>query len=98
MLKKYSQIIRELIADRACEVEVQILLRDQRYQELNKAINGVIDRIEQLLPEGTDSMLLFDLDDLMVQREALAFRMLYRQGLRDGMAVNRLVRLIGKSG
>ena len=77
---------------------MEVLLPDQHCKELNDGLSRAIDRIEQQLLAVSDGRLLFDLDDLQIQRDALAYRIFYSQGLGDGIAVSRLVRLISESG
>jgi hypothetical protein len=95
MLNQFSGKIREALIERINQTEERVLMTDQRIQELTNKINDVLDRIEQNLPTG--SRLMFDLDELWVERDVLSYRLMYRQGMLDGMAVNRLIRVIRRS-
>jgi hypothetical protein len=95
MLNQFSGKIREALIERINQTEERVLMADQRIQELTNKINDVLDRIEQNLPTG--SRLMFDLDELWVERDVLSYRLMYRQGMLDGMAVNRLIRVIRRS-
>jgi hypothetical protein len=96
MLKPFTTKIQTALTDRTNEVEEQLLMPDERYQELNTKINEVLDRIGQNLPSGKER-LLFELDEVWVERDVYAYRRMYRQGLRDGMVVNRVLRMIRRS-
>ena len=96
MLKNFTAKIQATLTDRAGEVEEQVLMPDQRYQELNTKLNEVLDQIGQSLPPEKER-LLFDLDQFWVERDGLAYRRMYRQGLLDGMVVNRVLRMVRRS-
>jgi hypothetical protein len=96
MLKFLSAQIESFLTDRTSEIELQLLAPDPQYQELNTKINDVLDRIGQSLQPGNER-LLFELDEFWVEREVLAYQRMYRQGLRDGMAANRIIRMIRRS-
>jgi hypothetical protein len=96
MLKPFTAKIQTALTDRTNEVEEQILMPDPQYQELNTKINEVLDRIGQNLPPGKER-LPFELDEFWVERDILAYRRMYRQGLMDGMVVNRVLRMVSKS-
>ncbi len=84
MLKSFTIKIQLILTGRVAEVEEQLLLPDPRYQKLNAKLNGVMDQLGQnLLPEK--ERLLVDLDKVCLERDALAYRMMYRQGLIDGI-------------
>jgi hypothetical protein len=95
MLKTFTTQIEAALTDRINEIEVQILMADPEYQKLNTKINEVLDRIGQNLPSGKER-LLFELDEFWVERDVLAYRRMYRQGLRDGIVVNRILRMVRK--
>ena len=96
MLKNFTAKIQTTLTDRVGEVEEQVLMPDQRYQELNTKLNEVLDQIGQSLPPGKER-LLFDLDEFWVERDGLAYRRMYRQGLLDGMVANRVLRMVRRS-
>ena len=96
MLKPFTTKIQTALTDRTTEVEEQLLMPDPHYQKLNTKINNILDQIGQNLPPGKDR-LLFDLDEVWVERDVLAYGRMYRQGLRDGMVVNRVLRMVRKS-
>ena len=91
MLKTFTAKIQSALTDRTNEVEEQVLMPDDRYQELNTKINKVLDQIGQSLPPGKERLLL-ELDEFWIERDVLAYRRMYRQGLLDGMVVNRVLR------
>jgi hypothetical protein len=62
----------------------------------NTKLNKVLDQLGQNLPLSKER-LLFELDQFWVERDVLAYRQMYRQGLLDGMVVNRIVRMVRKS-
>jgi hypothetical protein len=96
MLKPFTAKIQSALTDRTNEVEEQVLMPDQQYQELNTKINEVLDRIGQNLLPGKEQ-LLFKLDEFWVERDVLAYRRMYHQGLRDGMVANRVLRMVRRS-
>ena len=96
MLKPCTAKIQSILTDRANEVEEQVLMPDPHYQKLNTKINEIIDQIGQSLPSGKER-LLFDLDQFWVERDALAYQRMYRQGLLDGLVANRILRMVRKS-
>jgi hypothetical protein len=87
MLKPFTINIQSALTDRVAEVEEQLLLSNPRYQELNTKLNEVMDRIGQNLPPEKEWLLL-DLDKVNVERDALAYQMMYRQGLLDWINKN----------
>lgn len=40
-IPEYSEIIYQLVADRSCEVKLEVLLLVQQYQKLNNGLNRV---------------------------------------------------------
>jgi hypothetical protein len=96
MLKNCTAKIQAILTDRVSEVEEQVLMPDPHYQKLNTKINDILDQIGQNLPPGKER-LLFELDEVWVERDVYAYRRMYRQGLRDGMVVNRVLRMVRKS-
>jgi hypothetical protein len=96
MLKPFTTQITAFLTDRVNEVEEQLLMPDGQYQALNTKINDVLDRIGQNLPPGKER-LLFELDEVWVERDVYAYRRMYRQGLRDGLVMNRILRMVRKS-
>lgn len=95
MLKPFTAQIKDALTERANEVEEQILMKDGRYRELSDKMQDILDRIEKKLPLE-NAQLLIDLDDFWIERDVLAYRCMYRQGLLDGMVVNRLLRMVRK--
>jgi hypothetical protein len=87
MLKPFTIKIQTALTDRVAEVAEQLLLPDQRYQELNTKLNEVMDQIGQNLPPEKERLLL-DLDKVSIERDALVYQMMYRQGLLDGINKN----------
>lgn len=84
MLKSFTIKIQLILTGRVAEVEEHLLLLDPRYQELNTKLNEVMDQLGQnLLPEK--ERLLVDLDKVCLERDTLTYRMMYRQGLIDGI-------------
>ena len=96
MLKHFAGILRDLVRDRANEVETEILMPDRRYQELNVRLCDILDRIERSLPPEQQK-LLFDLDELSVEQDVLAYRLMYQQGVLDGLNLHRMLRWIRKA-
>lgn len=84
MLEFYIIKIQLILTDRVAEVEEHLLLPDPRYQELNTKLNGVMDQLGQNLPAEKER-LLFDLDKICLERDTLTYRMMYHQGLMDGI-------------
>jgi hypothetical protein len=93
MLKHFSSILRDLIRERANEVETEVLMVNQRYQELNIMLCDVLDRIEQSLPPEQQE-LIFDLDEIMIEQDVLAYQSMYRQGVMDGLKLHRMMRWV----
>ena len=84
MLESFIIKIQLILTDRVAEEEEHLLLPDPRYQELNTKLNEVMDQLGQnLLPEK--ERLLVDLDKVCLERDTLTYRMMYRQGLMDGI-------------
>jgi hypothetical protein len=88
MLRRYTQIVRDVIAERSIEVETEFLTTEPRYQELNVKICELLDTIERNLPLEMQQ-LVFDLDDVMMEQGALTSRVMYQQGLLDRFNVDR---------
>jgi hypothetical protein len=91
MLKKFTPQIEAALIDRINEIAVQLLLPDPQYQELTTKINNSLDQIEQNLPPNKEQ-LLYELDKVSVERDALAYQMMYRQGLLDGIITGWVLR------
>jgi hypothetical protein len=88
MLRSYAQILRDAIDERSIEVEMELLAKEPRYQELNVKICELLDKIERnLSPEM--QQLVFDLDDVMMEQGALTSRVMYQQGLLDKFNLER---------
>lgn len=96
MLKRLTTQIQDILIDRSNEIEEQVLMPDRQYQELNTKINELVDQIGQNLPPEQEG-LLFELDQFWVERDILAYRRMYRQGLLDGLVVNRVLRMVRRS-
>ena len=94
-LRRYAQILRDAITERAIEVEAELLAKDPRYQELNVKICELLDKIERNLPPEMQR-LVFELDDVMMEQGALEIRTMYLQGLYDRFNVERFwMRVLG---
>ena len=96
MLKPFTAKIESALTERTNEVEEEVLMSDGRYQELNTKINEVLDEIGQSL-QPEKGRLLFELDSFWVERDVMAYRWMYRQGLVDGMVANRVLRMVRRS-
>ena len=96
MLKRLTIKIQDILIDRSNEIEEQVLMPDRQYQELNTKINELVDQIGQNLPPDQER-LLFELDQFWVERDILAYRRMYWQGLLDGLVVNRVLRMVRRS-
>ncbi len=92
MLKSFSGKIRELLAKRVGEAEEEVLLTDKHFQKLNTLINETLEEISQSLPPEK-MRLIAEVDHYWVERDELAYGRLYRQGLLDGLAADRLLRM-----
>lgn len=91
MFKRYSQILDEVISDRAGEVELEILAHNHTYRKLNDQINGILKRIEPHLPPELHQLVL-ELDDYYTAQAVLAHEVMYRQGVKDGFNCRRLLK------
>jgi hypothetical protein len=96
MLKPFTAKIQTALADRTNEFKEQVLMPDGRYQKLNTKINEIFDQIGKNLPSGQER-LLFDLDELTIERDVFAYQQMYRQGLLDGMVMNRVLRMVRRN-
>jgi hypothetical protein len=95
MLRRYAQILRDAIAERAIEVETELLAKDSRYQELIARLCELLDKIERNLPPEMQR-LVFELDDVMMEQGALEIRTMYLQGLYDRLSLERFwMRVLG---
>jgi hypothetical protein len=93
MLKPFTAQIESALIDRTNEIEEQLLMPDEHYQQLNAKINDTLDQIGQTLPPGKEQ-LITDLDRFYLERDMLAYRHMYRQGLLDGMEMKRLIKIV----
>ena len=84
MLKSFIIKTQLILTNRVAEVEEHLILPDPRYQELNTKLNEVMDQLGQNLPSEKERLLL-DLDKVCLERDDLAYRMMYRRGLIDGI-------------
>ena len=95
MLRRYSQIFRDAIAERADEVETELLCKEPRYRELNVKICELLHEIERNLPLEMQQ-LVFDLDALMAEQGSITSRVMYQQGLYDRFNLERFwLRILG---
>ena len=95
MLRRYSQILRDAISDRAIEAETELLTKEPRYRELNVKLCELLDTIERNLPPEMQH-LIFELDDLMTEQGALETRTMYEQGLYDRFNLERFwIKILG---
>jgi hypothetical protein len=94
MPKRYAQILRDTISDRALEIENDILARDSGVLELNAKIHALLAQIEQNLPPGLQQLVL-DLDDRIIEQEVLAHAIMYGQGVKDGFNFRRFLKRWG---
>ena len=88
MLRPYAQILRDAIAERAIEVETELLAKDSRYRELIARLCELLDKIEKNLPPEMQR-LVFELDDVLMEQGALEIRTMYLQGLYDRLNLER---------
>jgi hypothetical protein len=91
MLKHFIEILRDMVCDRTIEVETEVLSKDKYYRELDDKIIEVLDRIELSLPPAQQK-LMFDLDELSVEQDVLAYKIMYKQGVLDGLKSHRILR------
>ena len=91
MLKRYSQIIRRILSDRAGEIAAGILARDPDFQRLHNQIQSLIIQIQQNLP-GPLQNLVLDLDDYYSDLAVLAYEIMYRHGVNDGYQFRRFLK------
>lgn len=78
MRKPFTTQIESALTDRANEVEEQVLIPDERYQELSAKMYDILDQIEKSLPPGKEQ-LLFNLDEFWTERDVMAYGRMYRQ-------------------
>lgn len=84
MLKPYSEIWRQVISDRVCEVEEQVLLHDEEFLELDKRVDKLQKELQRRLGSNCNRE-VFELDELSILRDARAFEVMYLQGVKDGV-------------
>jgi hypothetical protein len=95
MLRRYAQILRDAIAERAIEVEMELLIKEPRYQELNVRLCELLDMIERNLPPQMQ-YLVFEVDDVLMEQGALEIQKTYQQGLYDRFNLERFwMRVLG---
>ena len=88
MLRRYAQILRDTITERAIEVETELLTKDSRYRELIARLCELLDKIERNLPPEMQR-LVFELDDVLMEQGALEIGTMYLQGLYDRLSLER---------
>lgn len=96
MLNCYSRILQTAVEDRTSEIEMKILSRNPKYQELHTKIDNLQNWLEQHLPSEERPMIT-ELDDIYIAKAVIENETMYRQGLADGVRLNRLWRWIGKT-
>jgi hypothetical protein len=74
------------IEKRFCEIEENIVSRDPEVQELVTRITNKYFKLQAMIPEKC-KLLLRELDDLMIKKAYVEAKIMYKQGLNDGMEV-----------
>ena len=102
MIRRYSQILRDIITERVIEVETELLTKEPQYRQLNVKLCELLDTIERNLPPEMQH-LVFEVDEVMVEQGTLGIWTMYLQGLYDRVNLERFWKLVlemrcGKSG
>jgi hypothetical protein len=96
MMKRHSQYFKEFIFDRTGEIGEEILIKNQRYRDLNTEIC----QVQRVLTENLAPQLQFWVDrydDAVAEQDGIVSETMYRQGLIDGIKLTGMIhRFFGK--
>lgn len=84
MSRAFRKFITEIIAKRVTETQNSMAENNVKYRECTRSIIQILDKLYKELPPEYQEM-LEELEDIRSKRDSIGGRLLYRQGLSDGV-------------
>lgn len=84
MMFKFNRYMINCMDGRTEEILNDMAANNKAFRELTQKIITILNTIKDALP-SEDKKLLEELEDIRGQRELIAHKTLYRQGLKDGI-------------
>lgn len=93
MLIDIEKSLNLFVLDRVIEVSNGLLRKNEEYNKINVEIEEIFNKIKEVLPEEYRD-LLFELDSLEGAKGSVSEVIIYRQGLKDGIELNNILKLV----
>ncbi|MEX1028641.1 MAG: hypothetical protein WDZ91_01185 [Paenibacillaceae bacterium] len=88
MLKNVKSYLNDFVMVRTDEIGSNVLMKHAEYQELSEELKSKLHEILKYVPEDR-RQLVFDYEEKEQAQMALSVEIMYRQGLIDGVYLNR---------
>ena len=88
MLNNLNNYLKDFVMMRTDEIGSNVLAKHAEYQELSEALKSKLNEILKYVPEDRRH-LVFDYEEKEQAQLALSVEIMYRQGLADGVYLNR---------
>lgn len=85
MLSNFDKVFEEMIHKRVYELE-EVMLKDKEHDKLSEKFNQLYVKIKENLPEEHKK--------LISELEAIMKKAIYEQGLRDGIELKNILKLV----
>lgn len=92
MLGNFDKVFEEMMHKRIYGIE-EFMLKDTEYKELSDKSNKLFRKIEELLPEEYQD-LIFSFEEINSLQDNLIKKMIYEQGLKDGVELKNILKLV----
>ncbi|HHV19799.1 MAG TPA: hypothetical protein GXZ27_13345 [Thermoanaerobacterales bacterium] len=92
-MESFHTAFKEMIIERTYEIGNKILIKNKERRDIEEKIYELYSEIEKLLPDDMKN-LIFKHEELVNSNGALTEKIVYEQGLRDGVELIKILGLI----
>lgn len=93
MLNDFREAFNAMIQERTEEVGSKVLMENETYRKSGEDSDKLFRQIKDLLPDEFKP-LIFELDRLMCYQQAIAEEVMYEQGIKDGIELKSILKLV----
>lgn len=93
MYRDFRKALQNFIEDRVEEIGSKFVIKNKKFQELNRESINLYNQIRDSLPDHLKD-LIDDYESITVSLEGIAEDILYERGFIDGIRLNRIIKSI----
>ena len=93
MLKSFREQFRDFTSDRVMEIDNNVVIKDEEYIESDNEIKAITEKLEEGLSDSAKELL----EELLCaynHQINIFSRILYEQGLKDGVEMKSFLKLV----